>query len=63
MFRRRIPLNEIALATLLGVAGGIYVYKPMFGLPKKPQTAELQEVTKQENGIPDKPSGHSIDTS
>lgn len=48
MFRRRIPLNEIAVATLLGVVGGIYVYKPMFELPKKHESAEPQEDIKQD---------------
>lgn len=30
MFPRRIPFNQIAFATLLGVGGGIYIYRPMF---------------------------------
>lgn len=46
MFRRRIPFNEIAVATLVGVVGGIYVYKPMFEPPMKPQPAEMQEDSK-----------------
>ncbi|XP_035276013.1 protein PIGBOS1 [Anguilla anguilla] len=30
MYRRRIPFPGMALATFLGVAGGVYIYKPMF---------------------------------
>nr|XP_043873892.1 protein PIGBOS1 [Solea senegalensis] len=30
MFRRRIPLTQMAFAALLGVTGGFYIYKPYF---------------------------------
>lgn len=30
MFRRRIPFTQIAFTTLLGVVGGIYIYRPYF---------------------------------
>ncbi|XP_074522367.1 protein PIGBOS1 [Halichoeres trimaculatus] len=30
MFRRRIPFTQVAFATLLGVAGGVYIYRPSF---------------------------------
>ncbi|XP_060779045.1 protein PIGBOS1 [Neoarius graeffei] len=30
MIPRRIPFNQIAFATLVGVGGGIYIYRPMF---------------------------------
>ncbi|XP_047678266.1 protein PIGBOS1 [Tachysurus vachellii] len=30
MFFRRIPFNQIAFATVVGVGGGIYIYRPMF---------------------------------
>uniref|UniRef100_A0AAY5KBJ5 Protein PIGBOS1 n=1 Tax=Esox lucius TaxID=8010 RepID=A0AAY5KBJ5_ESOLU len=30
MFRQRIPFTQIALATVLGVTGGVYIYRPMF---------------------------------
>lgn len=66
MFRRRIPFNEIAVATLVGVVGGIYVYKPMFEPPKKPQSAELQEDTKVNvTTVPDNSAstGQSLDKS
>ncbi|XP_029112332.1 protein PIGBOS1 [Scleropages formosus] len=33
MFRRRIPFHQIAMATILGVAGGLYIYKPVFETP------------------------------
>ncbi|XP_065139770.1 protein PIGBOS1 [Paramisgurnus dabryanus] len=40
---RRIPFHQIAFATLVGVAGGVYVYKPMFEL-KKPPTEPVQDL-------------------
>uniref|UniRef100_A0AAR2KD11 Protein PIGBOS1 n=1 Tax=Pygocentrus nattereri TaxID=42514 RepID=A0AAR2KD11_PYGNA len=36
MLPRRIPFNQIAFATLVGVGGGIYIYRPMFEPPRKP---------------------------
>ncbi|KAJ7986151.1 hypothetical protein DPEC_G00347810 [Dallia pectoralis] len=30
MFRRSIPFSQIAFTTVLGVAGGVYIYRPMF---------------------------------
>ncbi|KAI5097911.1 ras-related protein Rab-27A [Silurus meridionalis] len=35
MFPRRIPFNQIAFATLVGVGGGIYIYRPMFESPRR----------------------------
>ncbi|XP_055029764.1 protein PIGBOS1 [Misgurnus anguillicaudatus] len=40
---RRIPFHQIAFATLVGVVGGVYVYKPMFEL-KKPPTEPVQDL-------------------
>ncbi|XP_067246008.1 protein PIGBOS1 [Chanodichthys erythropterus] len=51
MFGRRIPFNQIAFATLVGVVGGVYIYRPVFELPRKPQTApdqELKPVTEEQ---------------
>lgn len=39
MFGRRIPFNQIAFATLVGVVGGLYIYRPIFETPRKPPTA------------------------
>ncbi|XP_056621717.1 protein PIGBOS1 [Triplophysa dalaica] len=47
MFGRRIPFHQIAVATLVGVMGGVYVYRPMFEPPKKPQSAPDQELEPQ----------------
>lgn len=30
MLPRRIPFNQIAFATVIGIGGGFYIYKPMF---------------------------------
>ncbi|XP_030622684.1 protein PIGBOS1 [Chanos chanos] len=40
MFGRRIPFNQIAFATLVGVVGGIYVYKPFFEPPTSTSSSE-----------------------
>jgi len=42
MLGRRIPFNQVAFATVIGVAGGVYIYRPYFegqrprGTPKEP---------------------------
>ncbi|XP_048887458.1 protein PIGBOS1 [Brienomyrus brachyistius] len=33
MFRRRIPFHQVAMAVIVGVVGGIYVYRPIFHSP------------------------------
>ncbi|XP_059212362.1 protein PIGBOS1 [Centropristis striata] len=43
MFRRRIPFSQMALATFLGVAGGVYIYRPWFEPELKTQTQQNQE--------------------
>ncbi|XP_036400511.1 protein PIGBOS1 [Megalops cyprinoides] len=43
MFRRRIPFNQITMATLLGVAGGVYIYRPIFEPPNKSPVHPNQE--------------------
>ncbi|XP_037648267.1 protein PIGBOS1 isoform X2 [Sebastes umbrosus] len=49
MFRRRIPFSQIALATVLGVAGGIYIYKPYFEPGLKTSGQQNQDVPKKQN--------------
>ncbi|XP_066540974.1 protein PIGBOS1 [Hoplias malabaricus] len=51
MLPRRIPFNQIAFATLLGVAGGVYIYKPMFELPRQPESVKKTQAvqTNSEN--------------
>ncbi|XP_058607193.1 protein PIGBOS1 [Onychostoma macrolepis] len=44
MFRRRIPFNQIGVATLVGVVGGVYIYKPIFDPPRKPPSAPDQDL-------------------
>ncbi|XP_039514545.1 protein PIGBOS1 [Pimephales promelas] len=44
MFGRRIPFNQIAVATLVGVVGGVYIYRPIFEAPKKPPIAPDQDL-------------------
>ncbi|CAG5855535.1 unnamed protein product [Menidia menidia] len=37
MFQRRLPFTQLAMATLLGVIGGMYIYRPYFEtVPKTP---------------------------
>lgn len=49
MFRRRLPFTQIAFATVLGVAGGVYIYKPYF--QQEPKTSEEKnlDVPKKQN--------------
>ncbi|KAF3686403.1 Protein PIGBOS1 [Channa argus] len=49
MFRRRIPLTQMAFATLLGVAGGFYIYRPYFEPLSKALGHQHQDVPKEEN--------------
>lgn len=49
MFRRRIPFTQIAFTTLLGVVGGIYIYRPYF----EPDVKTPEE---QREDVPKKPS-------
>ncbi|KAF7660581.1 hypothetical protein LDENG_00279230 [Lucifuga dentata] len=49
MFRRRIPFTQMAFAALLGVAGGIYIYRPCFEPVQKTLEQENQDVPKKEN--------------
>ncbi|XP_042265489.1 protein PIGBOS1 [Thunnus albacares] len=49
MFRRRIPFTQIAFATILGVGGGIYIYKPCFEPELKTSGQKNQDVPKKQN--------------
>ncbi|XP_038558120.1 protein PIGBOS1 [Micropterus salmoides] len=49
MFRRRIPFTQMAFATLLGVAGGIYIYRPYFEPVLKTSGQQNQDVPKQQD--------------
>ncbi|XP_049455676.1 protein PIGBOS1 [Epinephelus fuscoguttatus] len=48
MFRRRLPFTQIAFATLLGVVGGIYIYRPVFE-PQLNTSEQNQDVPKKQN--------------
>lgn len=58
MFRRRIPFTQMALATVLGVAGGVYIYKPFFEPRQKIKDLEepSQDMHKNLNLTEDKSS-------
>ncbi|CAJ1049172.1 protein PIGBOS1 isoform X1 [Xyrichtys novacula] len=47
MFRRRIPFTQMAFATLLGVAGGVYIYRPFFEPLLKSPGQENQDKPKK----------------
>ncbi|XP_026234592.1 protein PIGBOS1 [Anabas testudineus] len=51
MLRRRIPFNQVAFATLLGVASGIYIYKPYFDSLLKTSGQEKENVPKEEKKL------------
>ena len=40
MIGHRVPFTSIAFATVLGVAGGVYIYKPFFESQMKNQGPE-----------------------
>ncbi|XP_029935556.1 protein PIGBOS1 isoform X3 [Myripristis murdjan] len=46
MFRRRIPFAQMAFATVLGVAGGVYIYRPYFEPLQKSSGQQNQDVSK-----------------
>ncbi|XP_024858633.1 protein PIGBOS1 [Kryptolebias marmoratus] len=50
MFRRRLTFPQLALATVLGVAGGVYVYKPYFVQSAKNLEQQKQDVQKKQKG-------------
>ncbi|XP_068432531.1 protein PIGBOS1 [Clinocottus analis] len=50
MFGRRVPFSQIAFVTLLGVASGVYIYKPSFEPVLKTSGQQNQDVPKKQNG-------------
>ncbi|XP_029949024.1 protein PIGBOS1 [Salarias fasciatus] len=48
MFRRRLPFTQLALAAVLGVCGGIYIYRPYFEPVPKTSEEHGQDVPKKE---------------
>ena len=49
MFGRRIPFTQIAFVSLLGVGGGIYIYRPYFEHELKTPGQQNQDVPKKQN--------------
>ncbi|XP_020570059.1 protein PIGBOS1 [Oryzias latipes] len=49
MFRQRLPFTQLLLATVLGVAGGLYIYKPYFEPVQKISGQEDTDVPKKQN--------------
>ncbi|XP_047219612.1 protein PIGBOS1 [Girardinichthys multiradiatus] len=49
MFRRRLPFSQLILAAVLGVAGGIYIYRPYFESRPKAFEQQNQDVPKKGN--------------
>ncbi|KAF7211974.1 protein PIGBOS1 [Nothobranchius furzeri] len=46
---RRLPFTQLALATALGVVGGMYIYKPYFEQASKKSEQLTQDVPKKQN--------------
>lgn len=49
MLRRRIPFTQIAFVTLIGVGGGVYIYRPYFVNRMKTPVEQNQNVAKNES--------------
>lgn len=49
MIRRRIPFTQIAFVTLIGVGGGVYIYRPYFVNNMKTQVEQNQNVPKKQS--------------
>ncbi|XP_043532982.1 protein PIGBOS1 [Chiloscyllium plagiosum] len=49
---RRLPFPQLTLAALLGVAGGLYVYKPLF------QRYSLEQRKAREAALAQLPESH-----
>ncbi|XP_020375534.1 protein PIGBOS1 [Rhincodon typus] len=52
MALRRLPFSQLTLAAVLGVAGGLYVYKPIF------QRYSLEQRKAQEVTLAQLPESH-----
>lgn len=49
MIRRRIPFTQIAFVTLIGVGGGVYIYRPYFVNNMKTPVEQNQNVPKKQS--------------
>lgn len=49
MIRRRIPFTQIAFVTLIGVGGGVYIYRPYFVNNMKTPVEQNQHVPKKQS--------------
>lgn len=49
MLRRRMPFRHVAFATLLGVGGGIYIYRPYYELQMKTSEQQKEDVPKKDS--------------
>lgn len=49
MIRRRIPFMQIAFVTLIGVGGGVYIYRPYFVNNMKTPVEQNQNVPKKQS--------------
>ncbi|XP_075327274.1 protein PIGBOS1 [Odontesthes bonariensis] len=48
MFQRRLPFAQLAIATLLGVLGGVYIYRPYFAPLPETSVQQNQDVPKKQ---------------
>ncbi|XP_028258208.1 protein PIGBOS1 [Parambassis ranga] len=46
MFRQRLPFTQLAFAAVLGVIGGVYIYRPYFD--SKTSGQQNQDVPKKQ---------------
>ncbi|XP_034045630.1 protein PIGBOS1 [Thalassophryne amazonica] len=51
MFRRRIPFIDMVFASLVGVAAGIYIYRPYFEELSKISRKQKQDVPADQDDI------------
>ncbi|XP_037307898.1 protein PIGBOS1 [Pungitius pungitius] len=49
MLRSRVPFSQMAVAALLGVAGGYYIYRPYFEPVQKSSDQQNQDAPKTDN--------------
>ncbi|XP_037551992.1 protein PIGBOS1-like [Nematolebias whitei] len=50
MFRGRLTFPQMACATVLGIAGGFYIYKPYFDQSVKNLGQQNQDAPKKQEG-------------
>ncbi|XP_061883548.1 protein PIGBOS1 [Entelurus aequoreus] len=49
MFRKKLPFSQMALAAVLGVAGGFYIYRPYYDTTTKITTQQPNQDTAQKD--------------